>query len=179
MIVATESTAPWLPGWAKPLVRAILAAVIGSILFLLVADPIRQFEARAAAQLAAVISGDSYLATDHAAVLISPEKGPVFFGVVTRSCSMTVSLLCMGAVALVVVPRNRQYRWRALGAGLAVVSLANLVRVTGVLVAGNWLGQSGVAPVHDIVGTPMSLISGAVGIVAWWRVLESADLKTP
>jgi exosortase/archaeosortase family protein len=166
-----------IPVWIVALIRALVAISMGSVVFLLVADPIREREALLAAFLARLAVGDAVAGTGGAAVLISPSNGPAFFGLVTRSCSATVSLLCMAAVS-VVVPHRRSGRWRALATGLLVVAVANVLRVTAVLMAGVQFGQSGVAPLHDIVGTPLSLFGAALGIVAWWNVLERADAKT-
>jgi exosortase/archaeosortase family protein len=163
-----------LPRWSVPLIRAMVAMAIGSLVFLLVADPVRQREAQLAAFFAHLLVGDAVSGTGGAAVLINPNSGPVFFGLVTRSCSATVSLLCMAAVSMV-VPHRRSGRWRALACGLVVVAVANILRVTAVLVAGVQFGQSGVAPLHDIVGTPLSLFGAALGIVTWWKVLERND----
>lgn len=165
-----------LPGarWAAPIVRGVIALIVGSGIFLLVADPVRQREAKIAAFLARLIVGDAVSRTSSAAVLISPKNGPVFFGLVTRSCSATVSLLCLGAVSMM-VPHRRAGRWSALAAGLGVVAAVNLLRVTAVLVAGAELGQRHVAPLHDIVGTPLTLVGAALGIATWWRVLERSD----
>jgi exosortase/archaeosortase family protein len=144
-------------------------------MFLMVADPIRMGEARLAAAISQLAGVGRIGLAANAAVLVVPDRGPAFFGIVTRSCSATASLLCLGVLSVLVIPHRRRNRWRAVGAGAATVFVLNEIRLVAILWIGSRLGPERITPVHDLLGTPMSLFGAAFGVVVWWMVLERGD----
>ncbi len=169
------ATAPVPTGrQAVATVAALWAAAIGSsaILFLWLADPIRNFEASVASAVVGAFSDRQVAVAGDAVVAVSSGDGPVFFGVVTRSCSMTAVLLAVG-MAGAMAPRGRLRRRAApVLAGLAVAAGFNLFRITLALWAGSTWGTDVMGRVHDTAGTPLTLAGAALSIYVMWRVAE-------
>jgi exosortase/archaeosortase family protein len=157
--------APWLRRQLRPAIA--ISILIGA--FVVMVDPIRTVEAEAAAGLARGILGVSLVPYGWE-LLLAPRQGPVFFGIVTESCSSAPLLAGLGAVAGLLLPRRLHRRTTAFLVAALLVTALNVLRLVISIWVGSRFGMERMATFHDLIGTPLMLFGSAAGVILLWRV---------
>jgi exosortase/archaeosortase family protein len=148
----------------------VLLALAGVVAgFWLLVDPIRSLEGQAAAFLAGEVLG-APLTPFGSDLLIAPRTGPVFFGVVTQSCSSAPLLGGLALVAGLALPKRLHRRYSAFLVAALVVLALNVARLGFAAWVGATWGMEKMATFHDLAGTPMTLIGSALGVIVLWRL---------
>lgn len=148
----------------------VVVVVTGIIAgFWLLVEPIRILEGQAAALMARTVLG-AQLSPIGWDILIAPRTGPVFFGIVTQSCSSAPLLGGLALVAGLALPKRLHRRYSAFLAAAFLVLVLNVARLGLAAWVGATWGMERMATFHDLAGTPMTLIGSALGVVVLWRM---------
>jgi exosortase/archaeosortase family protein len=89
---------------------------------------------------------------DQTSILIRPHNTFAFIATITPSCSALSSVLVLVCLGSLLPQRRRGTRVLAILAGVAVVTIGNLVRIGSAIAVGSRFGPSAQVLFHDWVG---------------------------
>ncbi len=136
---------------ARIALRVVLALAFTLAGYVVLAAPARHFEARAAVWILELLGSHRVFLSGDAMVGIVPPHGPAFQATVTSSCSSLASLLALACLGRLMPPSSRR-TW-ATAAALAVVGVANVVRIAASVGVGLVAGRASLVLFHDWVGS--------------------------
>ena len=137
----------------RALVRAMLVVALGTLGFFLLARPVREFEAAAAAALLRLFGADGVSSPGGASIAVFPAGHVPFVALVTAACSSLPALLAIAALGSFTSTGPPARRAAAIGAALAVVLLGNVLRIAASVAVGLIAGRSSLVLFHDWVGS--------------------------
>jgi carbamoyl-phosphate synthase large subunit len=144
-------------------VLLILASITGG--FLLLQQPARTLEARAAIAILEAFGSHRVYDFGKGSILIDPATAGPFLAVVTPSCSSlasALSLLCLGAVTRT---GSVGRRILAVTSAVTVVVVGNIVRITASLAMGLAAGKGSLVLFHDVVGSMFTFLYILAGYI--------------
>jgi exosortase/archaeosortase family protein len=152
-----------------------LFVVGGSVVgFALLQGWFRRIECRLANLTLDLLPGQAHtrLSTE-ASIIVFPLHDSPFRAIVTPACSSLASVLAIGCLASVAMPRSRR-RVVACVAATAVVVIGNVLRIALSTGAGIVAGRASLVLFHDWVGGVMTLVYTVGGyVLLLWLLLPA------
>jgi exosortase/archaeosortase family protein len=98
-------------------------------------------------------------------VVLVPKPGVLFSGVITVSCSAVFPVLAMAVLTLGVIPGSAVQRLQRFAVSTLILTAVNFVRLCIVLTAGATRGMNAMAPVHEWVGSLVTLAGWVLTLI--------------
>jgi exosortase/archaeosortase family protein len=139
---------------------AAFAAVVAACWDIAVnqAFAIRMLEARVCAAILKWLGVTEVHTAFRDRVVLVPRPGVLFSGVVTMSCSVLFPVLVMAVLTLAIIPGPFLSRLQRFVLSSIILIAVNFVRLCIVLLAGAKGGINTMAPVHEWVGTLVTVL---------------------
>lgn len=161
-----------LQGTLAPILA--IAFVVG--VYFALADPVRHLEAALVGWMGPLLSSAIEGRGLGATILLDGSGGRLAADV-TRSCSATVPVAVQVSVAAFLLPGAGRPRAVAALVASAAVGTANLARILILLIIGSRFGADGLVILHDWVGTIISFVAAALGLVAMVAIVGRSALE--
>jgi exosortase/archaeosortase family protein len=140
------------------------------------AGPLQEAEARWVVAVLRWFGADDVSGVVPRHILIVPAGREPIMAAVTASCSATLSVLGLTALALTVLRRRRQHAVAGLVVAGAAMLALNHVRLLGSTLAGLWWGDGALALFHDWVGAIWNLAATLLGFLLMvWVTLPAQE----
>jgi exosortase/archaeosortase family protein len=133
-------------------------------------DGYRRVEAGSASWLANNAGFDAVRNTGSERVLVTPERSPPFYAIVSLGCSSLMVLLAFVSVSLLTIRAPLHRRVIAASAAAAVLFAVNVVRVAAVAAIGAERGLPTMARAHDWFGTAVTLVGSVLAACALYVI---------
>lgn len=156
------------------IVRLVLAFGVTVVLFWLLIDQWRNWEAKIlAAMFGAIGVAGASQAFGHQ-ILVLPEHAAPFLATISPSCSSLAAILAFGAISAFVVRGPVRRRLLAFGAASLVVLVCNFLRIGLSMYVGLRTDAQGLTVFHDWVGTAFGILYVLGGFTLYlWVLLPS------
>lgn len=161
-------------------VVARLVVLLGLIVvaFVLLQEPVRQAETRAATWLLQLGGMSGVRLSSGSSVVVLSSQGS-FQAIVTPSCSSLASVLAIACLSTLAPGYGGWRKLAASTAAIATVALGNVLRIAASLAVGLWAGRSSLVLFHDSIGNVFSFAYTLGGyILMLWLLLPTGDEHT-
>jgi exosortase/archaeosortase family protein len=139
-------------------------------------SPVRRLEAEVAAAIAGFVTRDDLTVVGFD-VFVFPSQGGFFRAVLTPSCSSLASILAISTLGWLAPGYSRPRRFAALLVAVMVIIVGNMLRLSGSLAAGVWLGRIGLVAFHDVVGGTLTFVYILGGYLLMLRILLPKEVS--
>jgi exosortase/archaeosortase family protein len=129
-------------------------------------DATRTWESRIVATLLRSIGVGQVQGSFKSYVLVAPKPGELFAGNVTSVCSSALPLMVLAIALLGVVPGRVVHRIQRFAVAALIVFAFNIARLAVVMLVGAKAGMGAMAPVHEWVGSFITLAGWSVTLFA-------------
>lgn len=129
-------------------------------------DATRTWESRIVASLLRGIGVGQVQGSFKTYVLVAPKPGELFAGNVTSVCSSALPLMVLAIALLGVVPGRILHRIERFAVAALIVFAFNIARLAVVISVGAKAGMGAMAPVHEWVGSFITLAGWSVTLFA-------------
>jgi exosortase/archaeosortase family protein len=126
---------------------------------------VRIVEARVCAWLLQLAGVDGVKTAFRDRVVMVPKPGVLFSGVITASCSALFPVLAMALLTLGVIPGSVLQRIQRFLLATFILTSINFLRLCIVLATGASRGMNAMAPVHEWVGSLVTLFGWVLTLV--------------
>jgi exosortase/archaeosortase family protein len=126
---------------------------------------VRILEARVCAWLLQHAGVDGVKTAFRDRVVMVPKPGVLFSGVITVSCSALFPVLAMAVLTLAVIPGSIVQRMQRFLLATFILTSINFLRLCIVLATGATRGMNAMAPVHEWVGSLVTLFGWVLTLV--------------
>jgi exosortase/archaeosortase family protein len=141
-------------------------------------DTARSWESHLAANVLQWLGVDQVRGSFKTYVLVAPRPGEMFAGNVTTACSAMLPLVVLAIATLGLIPGRPVHRLQRFVLGATLVIAFNTMRLVVVLFVGATKGMATMAPVHEWVGSFLTLTGWSITLMALFVLATRQRART-